>query len=196
MKDLHNLPTKHKEFNAMMKALTEKQIKKDRSYLNLLNRFMYRYRMAKAFQTIVAPDVGKITIDGYACGMKLFMAYSAYDEIRAAERILLGKGRNNIHKRKDAALAEKIRANKEMEDLLLNSITINDDGLRKILINFYESKNDEIMFFASCLRHSFVHGDFTAARAGLTNKTKIGVVNEVTNMVLKVSDDIFSEMLS
>jgi len=196
MKDIHNLPTKHKEFNAMMKALTEKQIKKDRNYLNLLNRFMYRYRIAKAFQTIVAPDVGKITVDGYACGMKLFMAYSAYDEIRAAERILLGKGRNTIHKRKDTVLAEKIRTNKKMENLLLNSITINDDGLRKILINFYENKNDEIMFFASSLRHSFVHGDFTAARAGLTNKTKIGVVNEVTDVVLKVSDDIFSEMLS
>ena len=195
MKDLHNLPTKHKEFDAMRKALSDKQKKQNQKFLNLMNRFMYRYRMAKAFQTIVAPDVGKITIDGYACGMKLFMAYSAYDEIRAAERILLGKRKNNMHKRKDAVLAEKIRTNKEMEDLLLNSITINDDGLRKTLINFYEGKNDEIMFFASSLRHSFVHGDFTTARAGLTNKTKIGVINEVTNVVFEVSDDIFSEII-
>jgi hypothetical protein len=195
MTNENHLPKKHKEFNAMMKALTEKQKKKNRDYLNLLNRFMYRYRMAKAFQTIIATDVEKRTLDGYACGMRLFMAYSAYDEIRAAERILIGKRKNTIHKRKDAVLAEKIRTNKEMKDLLLNSITINDDGLRKTLINFYERKNDEIMFFASSLRHSFVHGDFTTARAGLTNKTKIGVINEVTNVVFEVSDDIFSEII-
>jgi hypothetical protein len=65
-----------------------------------------------------------------------------------------------------------------------------------MLKKFYKNKSDEIMIFASSLRHSFVHGDFTAARAGLTNKTKIKVVNDVTNVILEVSDDIFSEMLS
>ena len=195
MKDLHNLPTKHKEFNAMMKALTEKQIKKDRSYLNLLNRFMYRYRMAKAFQTIVAVDVEKRTVDGYACGMKLFMAYSAYDEIRAAERILLKLDRNKTHKYKNEILAERIRSNERMKDLLLETIAVEEDGLRVMLKKFYANKNNEIMIFASSLRHSFVHGDFTTARSGLTNKREIQTINDVTDVVLKISDEIFSEMI-
>ena len=196
MKDLHNLPTKHKEFSAMKKALSDKQKKQNEKFLNLMNRFMYRYRMSKAFHTIVVKDVEKRTVDGYACGMKLFMAYSAYDEIRAAERILLKLDRNETHKYKNEMLAERIRSNELMKDLLLETIAVDEDGLRIMLKKFYASKNDEIMIFASSLRHSFVHGDFTAARAGLTNKTKIGVVNEVTDVVLKVSDDIFSAMLS
>ena len=195
MKDLHNLPTKHKEFSAMKKALSEKQKKQNEKFLNLMNRFMYRYRMAKAFETLVAKDVEKRTVDGYACGMKLFMAYSAYDEIRAAERILRKLDRNATHKYKNEILAERIRSNDRMKDLLLETIAVEEDGLRVMLKKFYANKNNEIMIFASSLRHSFVHGDFTAARSGLTNKREIQTVNDVTDVVLKLSDEIFSEMV-
>jgi len=196
MKDLHNLPTKHKEFSAMKKALSEKQKKQNEKFLNLMNRFMYRYRMAKAFQTLVAKDVEKRTVDGYACGMKLFMAYSAYDEIRAAERILRKLDRNATHKYKNEILAERIRSNDRMKDLLLETIAVEEDGLRVMLKKFYANKNNEIMIFASSLRHSFVHGDFTTARSGLTNKREIKTINDVTNVVLKLSDEIFSEIIS
>jgi len=195
MKDLHNLPTKHKEFSAMKKALSDKQKKQNEKFLNLMNRFMYRYRMAKAFKTLVAKDVEKRTVDGYACGMKLFMAYSAYDEIRAAERILLKLDRNATHKYKNEILAEKIRSNERMKDLLLETIAVEEDGLRIMLKKFYANKNNEIMIFASSLRHSFVHGDFTTARSGLTNKREIQTINDVTDVVLKLSDEIFSEMI-
>lgn len=196
MTNQNHLPTKHKEFSAMKKALNEQQKKENEKFLSLMNRFMYRFRMAKAFQTIIAKDVEKRTVDGYACAMKLFLAYSAYDEIRAAERILLKLKFNQTHKFKDSELATRIRNNEEMKDLLLKTIAIDEDGLRIMLKKFYKNKNDEIMIFASSLRHSFVHGDFTAARAGLTNKTKIRVVNDVTDIVLKISDEIFSEMLT
>ena len=196
MKDLHNLPTKHKEFSALKKALSDKQKKQNEKFLNLMNRFMYRYRMAKAFETLVAKDVEKRTIDGYACGMKLFMAYSAYDEIRAAERLLLKLDRNATHKYKNEILAERIRSNDRMKDLLLETIAVEEDGLRVMLKKFYANKNNEIMIFASSLRHSFVHGDFTAARSGLTNKREIQTVNDVTDIVLKLSDEIFSEILN
>ena len=196
MKDLHNLPTKHKEFSAMKKALSDKQKKQNEKFLNLMNRFMYRYRMAKAFQTIVVKDVDKRTVDGYACGMKLFMAYSAYDEIRAAERILLKQDWNETHKYTDKELAMKIRKNEKMQELLTETTAVEEGGLKIMLKKFYANKNDGIMIFASSLRHSFVHGDFTTARSGLTNKREIGIVNEVTEVVLKVSDDIFSEIIN
>ena len=195
MKDLHNLPTKHKEFSAMKKALSDKQKKQNEKFLNLMNRFMYRYRMAKAFETLVAKDVEKRTVDGYACGMKLFMAYSAYDEIRAAERILRKLDRNKTHKYKNEILAERIRSNDRMKDLLLETIAVEEDGLKIMLKKFYANKNNEIMIFASSLRHSFVHGDFTTARSGLTNKREIQTINDVTEVVLKLSDEIFSEMV-
>ena len=88
--------------------------------LNLLNRFMYRYRMANAFQTIVAVDVEKRTVDGYACGMKLFMAYSAYDELREAEKNLINGEWLKTHKLKNKELAERIRKNTKMKNVECN----------------------------------------------------------------------------
>ena len=196
MKDLHNFPTKHKEFDAMRKSFGDKPNKQNQNFLNLMNRFIYRYRMAKAFQTIVAPDVKKRTVDGYSCGMKLFMAYSAYDEIRAAEKILLKQDWNETHKYTDKELAMKIRKNEKMQELLTETTAVEEGGLKIMLKKFYANKNDEIMIFASSLRHSFVHGDFTTARSGLINKREIGVVDEVTEVILKIGDDIFSEMIT
>ena len=111
-----HLPTMHKEFSAIKKALSEKKKEKNKEFLNLLNRFMYRYRMAKAFKTIVAVDVEKRTVDGYACGMKLFMAYSAYDELREAERTLINGERLKTHTLRNKELAERIRKNTKMKE--------------------------------------------------------------------------------
>lgn len=191
-----HLPTMHKEFSAIKKALSDKKREKNKDFLNLLNRFMYRYRMAKAFQTIVAVDVEKRTVDGYACGMKLFMAYSAYDELREAEKNLINGEWLKTHKYRNKELAERIRKNKKMQDLLLTTKRVEGEGLRRLLKNFYDGRNDEVMCFATCLRHCFVHGDFTTGRSGLTNKTQIAVIDDVTDVVLKVSDELFSEILS
>ena len=191
-----HLPTMHKEFSALKKSFSKKQLEKNSDLLNLLNRFMYRYKMSKAFQTIVAVDVEKRTVDGYACGMKLFMAYSAYDELREAEMYLKNSKKMNTHKLKNKELAERIRKNIKMKQLLLDTKKIKDEGLRAELKKFYEGSNDEVMSFATCLRHCFVHGDFTTARSGLTNKTQIAVIDEVTEVVLKVSDELFTKIVS
>jgi hypothetical protein len=191
-----HLPTMHKEFSALRKSYSKKQLEKNSDLLNLLNRFMYRYRMSKAFKTIVAVDVEKRTVDGYACGMKLFMAYSAYDELREAEMYLKNSKKMNTHKLKNKDLAERIRKNIKMKQLLLDTKKIKDEGLRAELKKFYEGRNDEVMCFATCLRHCFVHGDFTTARSGLTTKTQIAVVDEVTEMVLKVSDELFTKIVT
>ena len=192
----NHMPTAHKEFSDYKKTLEKSKKERNSKFLNLLNRYAYRYRMAKAFQTLVAVDVEKRTVDGYACGMKLFLAYSAYDELREAERILRKAEWLKTHKFKDKVLAEKIRRNKKMKELLLDTEKIEGEGLRNVLKKFYDGRNDEVMCFATCLRHCFVHGDFTTARSGLTTKREIAVVNEVTNVILKVSDDLFTEMVS
>jgi len=191
----NHMPTMHKEFSAWKKKLSAEVKKENSGMLNLLNRFQYRYRMAKAFETIVAVDVEKRTVDGYACGMNLFMAYSAYDEIRTAEKKLENLEYSLTHKHRDEELARKIRENEKMKELLLQTLTVESEGLRKVLRGLYQGRNNEIMCFATCLRHCFVHGDFTTARSGLTNKKRIAVVNEVTDVVLKVSDGIFSAII-
>jgi hypothetical protein len=195
MKKYTDMPTNFETFELMKKNMSEQKLKTNSKFLNLLNRFCYRYRMAKTFETIVARDVEKRTIAGYACGMKLFMSYSAYDEIRTAERIHLNLDYNVTHKHSDILLARNIKNNLEMKNLLLETYASEEGKLKKELRKFYSTDSDEIMIFATSLRHSFVHGDFTSARAGLKSKRKISEVNSVSDVVLIVSDSIFNQIL-
>ena len=58
MKDEHNLPTAYKRLKEIKKLIENEEVKKT------LNRFTYRYRIARAFVGINAPDIGERTVSG------------------------------------------------------------------------------------------------------------------------------------
>lgn len=64
MKDKHNFPKAHERIKAIKKTIASDEIRSN------INRFQYRYRLARAFEGIVAPDIGKRTVQGYAVGSK------------------------------------------------------------------------------------------------------------------------------
>lgn len=192
MKDEHNLPTAYKRLKAIKKQIENEEVKKT------LNRFTYRYRMARAFVGINAPDIGERTVRGYAVGMKLLLAYSAFDEIRltrnAFPKLRLNKGEYTkiVH----TNLANKLRQNEELQKLLSIATAVKNPSLKKDIELFFKNKNDDVMCIATGLRNAFAHGVFTAAGAGLTTKRKQKQVDELANAVLDMTDDIALECVS
>jgi len=186
MKDEHNLPTAYKRLKAIKKQIENEEVKKT------LNRFTYRYRMARAFVGINAPDIGERTVRGYAVGMKLLLAYSAFDEIRltrnAFPKLRLNRGEYTkiIH----TNLANKLRQNEELENLLKIASAVKNPSLKKDIELFFKNQNDDVMCIATGLRNAFAHGVFTAAGAGLTTKRKQKQVDELAEAVLDMTDDI------
>ncbi len=150
MKDEHNLPTVYKRLKAIKKQIENEEIKKT------LNRFTYRYRIARAFVGINAPDIGERTVRGYAVGMKLLLAYSAFDEIRivrnSISKIKPPKGSYTkiLHK----ALADKLRENEELKELLKISTAVNNKNLVEQVNLFFENQNDDVMCIATGLRNT------------------------------------------
>ena len=192
MKDLHNLPTAHKRLKAIKKQIENEEIKKT------LNRFTYRYRIARAFVGINAPDIGDKTVRGYAAGMKLLLAYSAFDEIRLA-RIAFPKLRpkkGEYTKIVNVNLASKLRDNKELEALLSIATAVKNPSLKNDIEMFFQNNNDDVMCIATGLRNAFAHGVFTAAGAGLTTKSKQKQIDELANAVLDMTDDTALECVS
>ena len=128
MKDEHNLPIAYKRVKAIKNQIANEEVKKT------LNRFTYRYRIARAFVGINAPDIGERTARGYAAGMKLLLAYPAFDEIRMVRnsfpKITPPKGSYTkiLHK----ALADKLRENKELQELLKISTAVNNKNLSSV----------------------------------------------------------------
>ena len=114
MKDEHNLPTSFKRLKAIKKQIENTEIK------TTLNRFTYRYRVARAFIGINAPEIGERTVRGYAVGMKLLLAYSAFDEIRTVRNLLpkIKPPKGSYTKIISKVLANKLRENEELNHLL------------------------------------------------------------------------------
>lgn len=192
MKDEHNLPTSFKRLKAIKKQIENTEIK------TTLNRFTYRYRVARAFIGINAPEIGERTVRGYAVGMKLLLAYSAFDEIRTVRNLLpkIKPPKGSYTKIISKVLANKLRENEELNHLLKISSAVNNKNLVEQVSLFFENKNDDVMCIATGLRNTFAHGVFTAAGAGLTTKRKQKIIDELANAVLDMTDEIALECVT
>jgi hypothetical protein len=192
---LNNMPTEHIKWAQLKKGKNHKQ-----RVVQSLNRFQYRYRLACSFSSMTIDEIKPLTAKGYTAFMKLFLAYSAYDEVRAAEQILLKRETLRIHSIKnETVLAEKLRKNKKLKDLLIEGIeSVNkdeNDGLKKSLLNFFEANGRDIMCVATAARNSFVHGDLTAGGAGLSINARVAAIEELATVLRNYCDKLFSKCL-
>jgi hypothetical protein len=137
-----------------------------------------------------------LTAKGYTAFMKLFLAYSAYDEVRAAEMVLLKREKLKVHNIEDqTALAATLRKNDKLKKLLTDGIANENDGLKKSLNRFYEGQSDDIMCVATAARNSFVHGDLTAGGAGLSINARVAAIEQLAAILRNYSDKLFSKCL-
>jgi hypothetical protein len=189
MKDKHNFPIENERLSQAMKLLGESKI------TSSLNKYRYRYRIARAIESINAPEVDIRTSNGYAVGIKLFLAYGAFNEIIAVRNLLpkIRPAKGTYVTYEDKKLAEKIRGNTELAKLLKTSSAVNNKNLVTDIANFYEDTNDDIMCVATAIRNTFAHGIYTAAGAGLKTKKRQKEFNEITNKLLEVTDKIASD---
>lgn len=192
MKDIHNLPTVFKRLKNLKRNIENEEIK------NTLNRFSYRYRIARAFEGINAPEIGERTVRGYAVGMKLLLAYSAFDEIRLARDKFptLSYKKDAYTKIINVSLASTLRENKELKKLLSTATAVKNKALKYQIELFFLNRNDDVMCIATGLRNTFAHGVFTAAGAGLTTKRKQNQIDELANTVLNMTDEIALECVN
>lgn len=58
MTDKHNYPKCYSRIKSVKKNIEDEKIKQN------FNRYVYRYRLARAFEGINAPDIGKQTLGG------------------------------------------------------------------------------------------------------------------------------------
>lgn len=185
-----HFPKDIKRFQNIAKKISDKQLK------SCLTRYTYRFRLAKAFEGLQAPTVSKRTLDGYSIATKLFFAYSAYDEIREVEKLLRGKSKVKTYKVFNFSVANKIRRNKGLQILLMNSVAVNEVRLKNNLKLFYENQNNEVMCIATALRHCFAHGDFTASSAELRTKTAVAAIEDLIEIIQSTSNELFSKIVS
>lgn len=186
MKDAHNFPTSFVRFKAIKRYI------KDESVRETLSHFNYRYRTARAFSGIISPDLEVRTINGYAVGIKLLLAFGAYDELRIARKSIsslrLQKGKHE--KILDVDLAQKLRDNEKLKYFLTKTLKYKGDELGSDVKLFLKNENDDVLCIATSIRNAFAHGIYTPSSTGLTTKNAQKSIDDLANTLLDLTDRI------
>ncbi len=181
-----NLPSAFKQFKSTSNLRSHNKNKK------LLARFVYRYRLAKSFTEIVAKDIGR-TIKGYNAILKVFLTYTAYEQLLKGAYGLRIFGLDSLDRNRivDIHLAERLRNNKQLIDFLIEYST--DSILIGQLVAFRKSKNNDVVCVAYAIRNVFAHGELTATPIGVALKTQRTTLGDLADFLLNYCDNIFTK---
>jgi hypothetical protein len=187
------LPKSYQLFQTVNRFMRER----DSKLAGIFNRYMWRYRLARSFKGIDADEeMTARTIRGYSEGMRLFLAYTAYDEIRQTEyRINRASYLIGHQIRSDIELSTQIRALPELREAIEISHAVNKPDLKTAILAFYRHRNPNLMPIATAIRHMFAHGDMTVGSFGLTNEKKRQLIRKLSNLMLDKAEEISDKML-
>jgi hypothetical protein len=186
-----NMPTACKEYELLLKSSAKpipKLIKQK------LSRFPYRYRLAKSFVGLDAKEVGK-TLIGYEAGMKVFLAYTAYEDLIDAACKL---GVDNVKKKNENEIPNKelallLMKNTRMIEFVRENITDDSEYLIIKMEEFIRGNSNDVLFLAQAIRNFYAHGVFTATKGGVKNKADKALYFKLATAVLKYCDKRFTE---
>ena len=185
-----NMPTAYKEYELLLKS-NPKPIPK--LIKEKLNRFPYRYRLAKSFVGLDAKEVGK-TLIGYEAGMKVFLAYTAYEDlIDAAVKLNV----ENVKKKYDNEIQNKelallLMKNTKMVEFVRENILDDGELLIAKMEDFIRGNSNDVLFLALAIRNFYAHGVFTATKGGVRNKSDKALYFKLANEVLRYCDKRFT----
>lgn len=179
-------PTAYSQFKKPLNLLRHNENKKQ------LIRFVYRYRLAKSFSGMIADDIGN-SIKGYNTILKLFLTYTAYEQLlNSANGLhvfqLLSVNKNFIL---NTQLADKLRNNKELINFLIEHSI--DSILISQLAKFRDEKSDDVVCIAYAIRNVFSHGELTATAIGTRLASQRKVLDELVNFLLAYCDENFTK---
>jgi hypothetical protein len=189
MANSKNLPTDYVQYLRLAKRTYKNQA------LPYLNRFAFRYRLAVSFKEIIAPEVGK-TLVGYNTLTKIFLAYTAFEAVTKACKVLRVNGLTYLPEIVilEPKLAKKIQTNIALKSYLLSS-RFNIDLNNKLNL-FYNDSIGDVSAIAFALRNVYAHGDLTASVVGAEKAKHRKNLDELATKILEFSDDAFSRCIA
>ena len=159
-----------------------------------LRQFAYRFRLAKSFTRIEASGIGR-SIETYSAFTKLFLTYTAYEQLIPSAARLRVTGvspisTNVIHNKQ---LTKRIRANTTLKNYFLNSQL--EGWLKKRLQHMYNETDDDIICFAYAIRSLYAHGELTSTDIGTGLARERKVITDTADEILNYCDTIFSKCM-
>lgn len=150
-------------------------------------RFANRYRMALQFRGVTLEGFGKETEQGYSALTRIFLVWSVFERYTEMAGVHPPYKPFFLHVPKSelGALARVIDRNdpeRRLFDFLRRQVR--DEIHKKSLDRFRGGDDWAVVYYASALRHIYVHGHLTAAAQGCTGAQVGMICNEVSRSLL------------
>ncbi len=162
-------------------------------------RFVNRYRMALRFKGVKLEGFGAETEKGYSGLTRIFLCWSVFE--RYAELAgIWPPYRDFFHhvpRHELSALTKIILRNdpqKKLFDFLRQKLK--DDLHKQSLDRFGKGDSWAVIYYASALRHIYVHGHLTASPQGCSPENIAMICNEVSRSLLHWISGDFDRRLS
>ena len=162
-------------------------------------RFVNRYRLALRFDGVKLQGFGSETQKGYSALTRIFLAYSAFERYAELGGIFhpFRKFFNHVPRREMSALAETIKRHdpeRKLFDFLRRLLV--EEKHRTSLDRFQAGDVWQVVYYASALRHMYVHGHLTAFAQGCSSEQVSMICNEIARRLLYWIKTDFDRRLS
>lgn len=150
-------------------------------------RFVNRYRMAVRFKGVSLEGFGIETQKGYSALTRVFLSWSVFERYMELCGIWhpYAKFFRHVPRQELSALTKLILRNdpgKKLFDFLRHHLK--DDLHKKSLDRFGSGDSWAVIYYASALRHIYVHGHLTASPQGVPADNIAMICNEVSRSLL------------
>ena len=155
--------------------------------------FAARFRVAGNFGGAIWFDMAERTTRGYDAAIRLLFCYSALEAACSASGLKV----HNVHLEGEylSECRRKIRLN-------FSSFTDEEFGLRKALgskhlkqrlAEFFEEQSDDLMPFATAVRHLFAHGIWTPKGSNALTKQAVEGLDWISHGLNLTSQSLFKK---
>ena len=150
-------------------------------------RFVNRYRMALRFKGVKLEGFGAETEKGYSALTRIFLTYSVFERYTALAGIWQPYKPffRNVPARELSGLADIIKRN-DPDRKLFNFLRqlLKEDLHKQSLDRFQAGETWQTIYYASALRHMYVHGHLTAFTQGVPAEQMAMICNEISRSLL------------
>lgn len=162
-----------------------------------LNRLSARYRLAKSFEGINLKEYNKTTADGYSSILRVFLTYSAFEQLLACCGIKNNSLLQSLPNYGSQEIDKKLRSIKNYE-LFFETIFehLDRENHRKQIRAFLNNNSDyNLLYLPAGIRHIFAHGKLTPNSKNIEPNSAIFISNVLVEFLFSVMDGEFQKRL-
>jgi hypothetical protein len=162
-----------------------------------VNRFYARYQVARAFRGIQLEGYTDTTEIGYAGLIKLFLHWSAFEQLKKAIRVQDTRELINLYNfEEEISELRKDPHHDQFFIFVVKHLDEKSDYSKNKIKKHIENEDANILVLSQSIRHVFLHGHLTPNARGVSPNFVEKLCDTLSNCLVNVMDNEFEKKVA